>query len=830
MRCVASVLCLALAIPRAQSFQLSTVEAVVKTSDAAPTKTSVKHTPSHSLAGGRQTLVVESSGFTGVRPASSTDSYDVPAAARPMLGQVAQDPVETTTPDPTGLTLNGVGDLDAFMAALISNVLAIVVFMCIFMWLRKSYPIIYSHNVANKDAPLESYKEEWTNSAFGWFRAAFSYKLGDRWLEKEGNPNLDGSLNLDQTMLLEFTKVGMKVMAIIGVPMILIMGPLHWMFGGNAAGEDHMSYLSFGNVMSCGMKKKQPVRLNPDFDNCWIYNIHAFVVWAVVFTVQVALYAAQDRFVKIRQKWLARLPEAQATTLLVEDIPERYRSDAKLLELFKKVLGNQVTTCHVVKYMPELTNKIAAVEAAKLNLKKEEAKEKAGRVAATAREAMSTISGPDSNSWSTSLAQSGQLAAPLATKSIKQDIEALEKEVTTLRAQAIQDAKADKPGVNCAAGFVTFKHRASAEAARNLQFFADQEEFIMSTPPEPASLYWSDLQQDPLAGGARTVIGYGLVTGLYFAYLPCVIYITNIAKKINMGPFQSVWAGLAPTMGLQFMVAMLPTFLIIIFRAFFTLKADVYAQKALQNWYFVFQVVFVIMATAVGTNINKFMLMLASEPFEAFGELADSMPMATHFYMNFLVLQWVTHFMNLMRYVQLSKYLMFRKVFGSDEDGKAMAEPEDQDYYGMGSRSARFTINLCIGVVFGTLSPPINFLCFVNFFICRIVYGYLIPFAETKKADLGGAFFVDCLRHLFTGNIIYCFLMVGVLYRRADTWLPVIIAAPSIFYVIWSMKRFDRKYSWEHLPYTVLAEDDKAKDAKAAKRGGSYVQPELQDS
>merc|ERR1719378_635489 len=100
------------------------------------------------------------------------------------------------------------------------------------------------------------------------------------------------------------------------------------------------------------------------------------------------------------------------------------------------------------------------------------------------------------------------------------------------------------------------------------------------------------------------MIGLGLTAALYFGYLPIVLLVTNIAKLINMGPLQPLWQGLAPTMGLQFMVAFLPTFLIIIFRSFFTLYADAYAQHKLQIWYFWFQVFFVILATSVGQDVR----------------------------------------------------------------------------------------------------------------------------------------------------------------------------------------------------------------------------------
>merc|ERR1719171_2023061 len=149
--------------------------------------------------------------------------------------------------------------------------------------------------------------------------------------------------------------------------------------------------------------------------------------------------------------------------------------------------------------------------------------------------------------------------------------------------------------------------------------------------------------------------------------------------------------------------------------------------------------------------------------------------------------------------------MFFRRMY-DDETARGMSEPEDQDYYGIGSRSCRMTINACIGIVYGTLSPPINLLTFIEFLICRVIYGYLLPFAETKKPDLGGVFWVQQLRHLFFGNIIYCIVMVGVLLGRATTNGPAIIAAPSLFYVVWSMRRFERAYLWEKLPMKELME------------------------
>jgi len=333
---------------------------------------------------------------------------------------------------------------------------------------------------------------------------------------------------------------------------------------------------------------------------------------------------------------------------------------------------------------------------------------------------------------------------------------------------------------------------------------------------------WTDLQMDPHRALGKTLIGYGLVVGLYIVYLPLVIWITQIATRINLGPFQSMWASVAPTAGLQFMVAFLPTFLIWIFRLFFILRDEAWEQQRLQNWYFVFNVVFVIMVTAIGSNVMAFTSTLARfacTPLDTFTLLGEAMPQATHFYMNFMVLQWMTHSTNLTRFVPLFKFKAAAALW-SEQEAKDLAEPEDQDYYGLGSRSARFITNMLIGIIYGTLCPWMYPLTWINFFLCRIFYGYLIPFAETKKADLGGAFFVQQLRHLFIGNVIYIGMMTGVLYGRASSSGPAFISLAALAYVALSFFKFNQ-LQWEKLPY----EEIKMKEFKTGHDDGQYVQP-----
>merc|ERR1719284_12570 len=179
--------------------------------------------------------------------------------------------------------------------------------------------------------------------------------------------------------------------------------------------------------------------------------------------------------------------------------------------------------------------------------------------------------------------------------------------------------------------------------------------------------------------------------------------------------------------------------------------------------------------------------------------------------------------MNLTRYIQLIKYKLFSAFVSDPEKARSMSEPEDQDYYGIGSRSARFSINMLICIIFGTLCPWMSLSGFINFFLCRVYYGYLMGFAETKKPDLGGLFWVQKLRNLFVGCILYVVMMTGVIYSRAATGWPATISALSIIFVILRMRRFEEAFVWERLPCEVLANETLPKKGE----DGKYVQPEL---
>jgi len=683
----------------------------------------------------------------------------------------------------TGITANGVGDLTSFVSSAICYFIAFWVMIYIFMYLRKRYPKMFMRNIL-----IDKIYSEGTipDDKWGWKEATDNFKvetLTDA--EKMGldSPmvvhfgqmaSVADKVGLDHAMLLQLSQMAMTMMSHLGFPLVCVLGLLHLFCGGHAAGKDHMSYLSMGNVEN----------------GSWLYWVHAFVVWFVVVTVKHIIFQYHVVFQRLRFRWLRTLPEPRCTTIMVEGIPPEQQSDNLLKEFFAKMFGaDKIKSAYVVKNTYALTKMMAQKEARELELMHVNAQwEQVGK---------------DPSKRPTD--RHGDKITNLEVQ-IKADAE----EIVKLRADILKRAQTPGSlwnsetglyGVNSHTGFVTFHKRSDTEMALSVQYKGDAEIMAVSTPPQPSAILWSDLYLDETSSGAYTALGFGLVTALYIGYLPLVIGITNIATAIKLGPLQPLWAGFAPTMGLQFMVAFLPTFLILIFRLCFILKDDAYAQLKLEKWYFIFNLVFVILVTSIGTNIIEFMKTAATNPFGLIIVFAKTMPHATHYYMNFMVLQPVTHSMNLTRYINIMKFEGFSRLYDDENEAANASEPEDQDYYGMGSRVARHVTLLLIGIIFCVLCPPMTVLTWLNFRVSRLVYGYLVNFAEIKKSDLGGAFYDAAVRQIFIGLFFFVLLMAGVLYGRADTSGPCVIAALSLFYVWSAFNTFNVHFSWEKLPF-----------------------------
>merc|ERR1719454_1633221 len=383
-----------------------------------------------------------------------------------------------------------------------------------------------------------------------------------------------------------------------------------------------------------------------------------------------------------------------------------------------------------------------------------------------------------------------------------------------------QYAKDPTSNFNLTKGFVTFKSRRDAELAKMMKYTYESDQWVVEIPPDPSDILWADLQMDPLHAWIMSIAGYACIAGVFWAYLPTVVAIAYYTSLETLAEYSAtfksmaddpstaaLWDGLVNALALQLLMGFVPTFFMIIFSNFFCIKSGNSLQHKIQDWYFYFQIVFVLLVTAIGSSLLATLQEVAEDPTSIIYLLASTLPLASHFYLNYLPLQWVTHAQNMLRLSNLFKFKFFSSIFG-DAYAVKKAEPEDQDYYGLGSRSARFTFMLTLSLTFCSLSPLIVPLGFVNFWMCRKCYGYLCVFCEIKKPDIGGYFFVDQLKHVSEGLFIYVILMTGVLAERDLTVWPGVIAASGLIFQYLSYNRLKTTFRWENLCFEDLRDLD----------------------
>lgn len=701
-------------------------------------------------------------------------------------------PDQVTAAEPSMKFTTNVGDLPAFILTLVvSSVLVISSFIA-FGYLRPAFPLVYAGNVVLSKAPLQP-----SDSFFGWVSA--SLKLSPETIVE--------SAGLDQAQLIDFTLVGMRVLFTTGVPLICVLGPLHWVYGGKAAGEDHLSWLSMANVRD---------------NHPWLYWVHAAVVWLVVVRVQRAVYAAQRKFLVRRTAWLKDIPYPRNMTVLCEDIPEKYRSDERLRQYFDRLFGKPVVEkCYVIKNTETLLGLKTSLAAT--NDCMQQAKQ------------CFQSTGARPTTWTATGSRDAMEYYQEQSAAIQKEID---HEIASIKTRAVTD---EGHNVQCSSAFITFKTRRDAEMAEKITYTSNKEEFVVSRAPEPADVIYTDFMQDPLTESSKQAFGWACIAGVFVMYVPVVVFsakVTNLERLAKLvpwmqyflddPPFINAWNGLVGAMMVAVSMSFVPVIYCFINDQFFLLKTRSNLQASIQSFFFWFLVLYVLFVFCLGSDVVDTLEELGRHPLRIFKLLATTMPPASHFYLSVTLLTWVSNSFHLLRLVQLSKFCYLRQTYG-EETAKLKSEPEGQDCNGIGARSATLSFSLVMALVYCTISPLITALGFLNFLLCRVVYGYLTTFAETRKPDLGGRFWVSQLKHLQQGMFIYVALMGGMLLARNDDPRPAFFAFGAFAFLVFSNLRFNRAFHWETLCLEDMTSGGMSNN-KTAENMNAYLQEELQSS
>lgn len=697
----------------------------------------------------------------------------------------------------SGLRDNDRSDLSAFLSSVMTYLGMVVFFILLFSALRLRFQQVYAGNVYAEEFPIAP-----CNSFFGWMLASWTIS----------SDAAEAVAGLDQAMFLEFMDLSLRILTFIGVPMLCVMAPLNWFYGGRfeATSDNILSRIEVLNVVD---------------GHPWLFWVHAVTVWFVVLTVQRCIFTAMGKFVKRYWAWLKEMPSPRATTIMVQNIPPEYRTDEKLMQYFNNLFGAKVVSeVHIVKKAPRLVELVDNQSFVKICLDE-------------AQFCRSTV-----GSAATFMDMSGSVhdSAEFNAKRLQE----LDDQVEAERTRIHQLARSGAESIYSSSGFVTFNHRREAELAlKAMNMAAGESNLVVSTPPDPADIIYKDFRRDESEQKTQGMIGYTLIAILFWAYVPCVAAILTVASLDDVaaqflgiwmpGPgLKAVWGGIVACFALQVAVSLVPSLLAALFARFFSMRAESWLQLSIQRWFFYFEMAYVLLVTLVASAWMRL------DPKPSVGvrfwplmcSLAGALPLATRFYLSYIPVQWASHAQGLLRPMQLAKFLVFSRTIDADR-AKELSEPEDQDYYGIGTRSARLSFTLVLCLVFCSISPLLCALGCFNFALCRLVYGYLFIFAEKPKPEQGGAFWCAQLQHVQQGMFLYILLMVGVLLTRAKTPWPGAIAAASGTFMYVSYARF--KSLTRSMCVTKMPVDGIIRELeKHSKRGrrsirSTYQQPEL---
>jgi len=388
---------------------------------------------------------------------------------------------------------------------------------------------------------------------------------------------------------------------------------------------------------------------------------------------------------------------------------------------------------------------------------------------------------------------------------------------------------------NTRSGIVTFGSQRDAQVVMNSKLSYDTSEFVMSVPPEPSDVLYKSLDDSSLRSNLSMVTGYAALLSLFFLFIPVVAAISAATSLESIDQYhlvattlknyptvRSLVEGIASCLALTLWLSLLPTFINAITTTFFPLNSQAWSQLYLQHWYHAFLVIFVLLATAVGRSLLLRLEEILESPSRIFALLASGLPHSSEWYINYIAVQWYDHALHFIRYVPLSKYLVYRRLYGS-EKAHTLSEPENQDYYGIGARTARVSLEMSIGLVFCSFSPLVTIFTFIDMALCRLVYGYLLVYAETRKPDLGGYFWVSQLNFLFLALLLHAGMMTGVLWEwcaSCHSWAdrngPGILSLASLLVVVYSWREFHYRFDWATLTLQDVTSSDMCKDKRLA--------------
>lgn len=190
------------------------------------------------------------------------------------------------------------------------------------------------------------------------------------------------------------------------------------------------------------------------------------------------------------------------------------------------------------------------------------------------------------------------------------------------------------------------------------------------------------------------------------------------------------------------------------------------AELKTQAWYFVFQVFQVFLVTTFSSGAAAVAPQIAKDPQSAPRLLAESLPKASNFYITYFILQGLgSASSTIVNYSDLFEYLFYEYIWDKSprEKFETYADMKGTPW---ASWFPKFTNFLVIAIVYACVAPLVLGFATVGIFFYYLAYRHQLLFAVRTKVDTRGEAYKRALQQMPTGIYLAELCLIGLMGAR----------------------------------------------------------------
>ncbi|KAH9939550.1 DUF221-domain-containing protein [Amylocystis lapponica] len=731
-----------------------------------------------------------------------------------------------------------------FVTALVFNAAVFGIELAVFTVVRPYFPAIYQPRTyvppeARRIKPL-------SQNIFLWPWAVFNANYRDI---KDAN-------GLDAYFFVRFLRMIARYLLPVWIVSWIVLLPVTSV----GTGTPGLNQFNFGNVGTGNTPR---------------YAAHLILAYIFTFWMFWNIRIEMNHFVSVRQRWLispANTSHAQANTILVTGVPQRYLTEAALTNLFSHLPGGvrKVWLNRDLKEMPELYDrrmaacqKLESAETGLMNtaakLRRKQAKKDAKAAKKNGHVSSDTVDGMPLRAGSIADTERGDVALvpankrpthrlplsfmPFALPFIGKEVDSIEwarDEIETTNAglrearrtlardvartsaetppevkegdgEGDSDMKPDAdstqtyPPMNSA--FVLFNRQIAAHlAAQSLTHHGPYRMAQKSIGVAPQDIIWSNLNMNPYEARVRVAISWAFTLGLIILWAFPVAFIGAVSNIHSLCSTYSwlAWicklpsvvvgiiTGILPPVLLAVLMMLLPIILRLLSRFEGTPQRTA-VERSLMSRYFLFLVIHSFLIVTLSSGIIAALPQLVSNPSGIPALLANNLPKASTFFLTYIILQGLSGTAGgFLQVVALVLYYL-RSV-------------------SWGTLFPSTTLLVVITIAYSIISPVINGLAFVAFFLFYQVWKYLFlwQLEQPRSGETGGMFFPTAISMSLSG---FC--------RRPEGALMIVLIVLTAFYHMLINNSYDP--IMEYLPLSLASKSSSLPEDENRSAAGAQL-------